>query len=188
MAEHKQFTAKIRSKGLDSTGVTEDHARNMAVSLGRHTLAIVDLTHTTTTTDADGHTQVALVIDQCEPVPAHLEERVREFQRALYRTRPEVAGQAALTGVADGPTPEEALSDVDATVVRDDSNVIQGVWDGNTDTPIAEATQDALDTALAADEDVNVAGCPFPDCVAAEGHEDDHYDGAGHNLTELAQP
>lgn len=186
MADTKKFTAKIRSKGLDSTGVTEELARNMAVSLGSHTLAIVDLAHATTTTDADGHTQVALVIDQCEPVPAHLEDRLREFQRALYRQRPEVMGQAALRGVDDGPTPDAALDGVTATIERDDSNVITGIWDGNPDTPLTDDA-DALQEAIEADDGEPRIECPFPDCALTEDHAGDHADRAGHNLTEQAE-
>ena len=136
MAEQRKYTAHINRKGLDSTGVTEEHARRMASSLGSHTMLIVEAAHHAVLTDAEGKQSVVLRLSNVEPVPAHLEDRVREFQRALYRTRPEQEGQTVLTGSAEGPTVDEAAESIDATLERDADGNIIGVWDGNTDGPL----------------------------------------------------
>lgn len=152
MAEQRKFTAQIARKGLDATGVTEDHARQMAATLGGHTMLIVEARHNTMTTDAEGNQQVVLTLTGVEPVPAELEDKVRDLQRALYRQRPDVLGQAALEGTAEGTTPEQALGQLDPEV-----------WDGNPDTPLAVVP------------DPPEGGyCPAPGCDLEDGHDGDH--------------
>jgi hypothetical protein len=126
-----QFTGKINAKKLAATGITEDHLAGMANRLGGTTLAIVELHHENKTIDENGDTQVTLLINLCEPVPDHLDDTVRDLMRALYRTRPDVAGQAALTGTDDGPTPEDAGAAVGAQIERDDEGNPVGVWTGD---------------------------------------------------------
>lgn len=164
MTEARKYTAHINRKGLDATGVTEDHARSMAAKLGGSTMLIVEAKHLTVTTDAEGNVKLALALTGVEPVPAHLDERVREFQRALYRTRPDQEGQRALSGVADGTSPEDALGDVTATIERDDTGAVTGVWDGNTDGPLEtpEAAKDGT--------------CDYPGCFLPAEHDGDHQD------------
>lgn len=166
MAEKRKHTAHINRKGLDATGVTEDHARAMASNLGGHTMLIVEARHHAVLTDAEGKQAVVLVLTNVEPVPAHLEDRVREFQRALYRQRPDQQGQAVLKGTAEGPSADDAAAGLDAAVERDDEGNVTGVWDGSTDAPLA-AVPDPADE------------CAFPGCTLDQGHDGDHDTSAG---------
>lgn len=138
MAENRKYTAHINKKGLDSTGVTEEHASKMASALGGHTMLIVEARHVTVTTDAEGKQSVALALTNVEPVPAHLEDRVREFQRALYRQRPDQDGQQVLRGTADGPSVDDAAAGLDAALERDEDGNVVGIWDGNPDGPLTD--------------------------------------------------
>lgn len=145
MTEQLKYRAKLKARGLDTTGVTEAHARQMAATLGNHTLVIGEVVHDTLVTDAEGNQQVTLKLLQVEPVPEHMEDGVRDLMRSLYRQRPDVLGQAALAGTEAGPTPEDALKVLDTTFVeRDDEGAPTGVWDGDQDAadapePAAEA-------------------------------------------------
>jgi hypothetical protein len=163
MAEHHKHTAHIKRKGLDTTGVTEDHARNMASTLGSHTLMIVEARHDTVTTDAEGKQSAALVLTQVEPVPDTMEDAVRELMRALYRQRPDVMGQAALSGTADGPSPADALAQATAQIERDPDGSPSGIWDGNPD-----ESDPSTDEA-----DPGAELCDYPGCVLLE-HDGDH--------------
>lgn len=104
-------TAKIRAKGLQSTGVTEDLARRMYAN-GGHYLAIVDLKVARTIENLDeGTDAVELVIDAIEPVvdgklDGTLVDHVRNIQAALYRNRKlHEEGEELPLGDQDGPTP-----------------------------------------------------------------------------------
>lgn len=82
------YTAKIRSKGLDATGVTEDLARKMYDNLGGHYLAIVELHVDDRHESADGKRKVDLVLSQVEPSTDHaLDDHLRELTRALHYNR-----------------------------------------------------------------------------------------------------
>lgn len=81
-------TAKIRSKGLDSTGVTEEVAAQMYNSLGRYTMAIVELKHEDHGKNAEGKRRVELVITMVEPaLDDTLENHLRELTRTLDYNR-----------------------------------------------------------------------------------------------------
>lgn len=160
MAENRKHTAHINRKGLDATGVTEDHARQMASHLGGHTMLVVEARHHAVLTDAEGKQSVVLVLTNVEPVPAHLEDRVREFQRALYRQRPDQQGQAVLTGTADETSPDDAAAGLDAVIERNDDGEVAGVWDGNTDAPLPSVPD----------------ACDFPGCFLSAEHDGDHSD------------
>lgn len=149
MADPKKYTAHINRKGLDTTGVTEDHVRSMVSRLGNSTMLVVEAKHEAFSTDAEGNISLTLVLTNVEPVPAgDLEDRVREFQRALYRQRPEVQGQEVLKGANDGPTMEQAADALNPEV-----------WDGDVDAPLAGP---------------EFAGCDFPGCTLEAEHEGDH--------------
>lgn len=168
-------TAKIRAKGLDATGVTEDIARSMSARLGAHTLMIVEVNHSAVTTTDDGDTQVALNITTCEPVPVELEDTVRDLQRALYRQRPEVAGQIAMTGVGDGPNPEEAATAVNAHIERDESGEVSGVWSGDDDQSVTAGKGTALSSVPPIEDDGTPdVVCDFPGCFKAQEHDGEH--------------
>lgn len=81
-------TAKIRAKGLDATGVTEDIATDMYTHKGRHYMAIVELKVEERHEKADGTKKVDLVLTQVEPaMDDDLAEHLRELTRTLYYNR-----------------------------------------------------------------------------------------------------
>ena len=160
--EKMKHRARINAKGLDTTGVTEDHARAMASALGGHHLFIVEGRATSVVTDEEGNQQVAIVLTQVEPVPAQQEETVREFMRALYRQRPDQIGQETLRGTADGPSVADAAGALSAHVERDSDGEATGIWDGNLDGP------------LEASGELTVEECGFPGCTLEDEHDGDH--------------
>lgn len=172
MTEQLKYRARLKAKGMDTTGVTEDHARQMAAQLGAHTMLIVEVTHDSVTTDAEGNQQVTLRATGVEPVPAELEDKVREFQRALYRQRPEVLGQETLKGTADGPTPDQAMGELENATDE---------WDGNPDSPgeaqvkIEKPTKGGLAAVPdGVDDGTVMEECPAKDCELPADHDGDH--------------
>ncbi len=135
------YMAKVRSKGLDATGVTENIARSMFSTLGGHTMAIIELKHVKQSTDAEGKHSVELVITTLEPATDdRTANHLRELARGLYRTRPEVEGQEVLKGVESGePAVEDIVTQGDALIERDEDGNPVGVWDADVD----ETPQDA---------------------------------------------
>jgi hypothetical protein len=90
-------TAKIRAKGLDSTGVTEDIASTLYANKGKRVMAIVELHAVERHEKADGTRRVDLVLEQVEPaVDDTLSEHLRELTRTLYQNRAQADGQQAL--------------------------------------------------------------------------------------------
>jgi hypothetical protein len=170
MTEQLKYRAKINAKGLDTTGVTEDHARKMAAHLGSHHLFVVEARAATVLTDEEGNQQVALVLTQVEPVPGAQEDTVREFLRALYRQRPDQQGQAVLRGTDDGLSVADAASALSAQVDRGEDGEVEGVWDGSTDGPLPDLPDSAYPEGA---EDLPEP-CPHPDCILPEDHDGDH--------------
>lgn len=81
-------TAKIRAKGLDATGVTEEIADEMYAHKGKHYMAIVELNVDETHDRADGKRKVDLVFTQVEPaLDDRLDEHLRELTRTLHYNR-----------------------------------------------------------------------------------------------------
>jgi hypothetical protein len=90
-------TAKVRAKGLDATGVTEDIANQMYAHKGKHYMAIVEVKVDERHDKAGGQRRVDLVIEQFEPaVDDDLEAHLRELTRTLYANRAHADGQAAI--------------------------------------------------------------------------------------------
>lgn len=82
------YTAKIRAKGLDATGVTEELAQQMYNTLGKSTLAIVELKHSRQIHDADGDRAVELVLTLVEPsTNPDLDAHLRELTRTMHQNR-----------------------------------------------------------------------------------------------------
>lgn len=130
-------TAKIRSKGLDGTGVTEDVAKAMYAHMGGATLAIVELEHVERHDKSNGDHMVHLTIGTCEPILTdRMESAVRDLQRALWRDRKRSEGDS-LDGTIPGPSAEDAASEVGALIDRDQEGDPEGVWDGDADSPAA---------------------------------------------------
>lgn len=82
------YIAKIRAKGLDSTGVTEEVARKMHANRGAYYMAIVELKVKRTDDDDDGQHGVDLILTQVEPATdTKLDDHLRELCRALHAAR-----------------------------------------------------------------------------------------------------
>lgn len=97
MTDPADYTAKIRAKGLDATGVTEQLAAEMFRNKGRHYIAIVELRVDETHEKADGARKVDLVLTQVEPASSvDLEEHLRELTRVGYLNRQRADGQLAI--------------------------------------------------------------------------------------------
>lgn len=89
--------AKIRAKGLDSTGVTEEIAGQMYRSKGATYLAIVEVKVAELHEKSDGQRRVDLTLEMVEPVlDGNLEDHLRELTRVLYRNRAQDDGQMAI--------------------------------------------------------------------------------------------
>jgi hypothetical protein len=90
-------TAKIRAKGLDATGVTEEIASTLYANKGKRVMAIVELHAVERHEKADGTRRVDLVLEQVEPATDNsLSEHLRELTRTLYQNRAQADGQQAL--------------------------------------------------------------------------------------------
>ena len=131
-------TAKIRAKGLDSTGVTTDLARKMWDSVGGHYVAIVDLQVKRRSENDDGDRTVELVVDQIEPVidgglNGTLVDHVRTIQAALHRNRmlAENGPQLPIDGDEPEPTVKDVLAHGLSLVGNDDDGPV--LWDGHVD-------------------------------------------------------
>jgi hypothetical protein len=82
------YTARIRAKGLDATGVTEAIARKLYDNLGTYTMAIVELRAEKRFDDADGSHGVELVLTQVEPSEdGRLDDHLRNLTKALHTNR-----------------------------------------------------------------------------------------------------
>jgi hypothetical protein len=82
------FTAKIRAKGLDGTGVDENLAREMFTAKGKHYMAIVELKVDEIHEKVDGQRRVDLVITQVEPATSKdLDDHLRNITRTTYQNR-----------------------------------------------------------------------------------------------------
>lgn len=120
-------TARIRAKGLESTGVTEELANSLWAAPGRTLLAVVELQavepHGPT---LDGKRRIDLVLNLVEPVTDDsLEPRVRDLMRALYRDRKAAAGDMLPESSDDPRTAGDIAAGLPA-------------WDGDTEGPLTE--------------------------------------------------
>jgi hypothetical protein len=152
-------TAKIRGKGLDTTGVTESMAADLFNKVGTHFMAIVDLQVVDTHgPDIKGKRGVEIVIDALEPATTEdIAEHLRELTRTLYYNRG-VGHQPMLPG-HDEPTVEGVMNagakhrphpflPVNA---GEDDNPICDVC-GSLETAPVHSTQDTLPNGDADDE------------------------------------
>lgn len=82
------YQAKVRAKGLDATGMTEQIARELHTNLGTYQMAIVEVRADKRSDDSDGVHGVELVITQFEPaVDQRLDDHLRELTKALHTNR-----------------------------------------------------------------------------------------------------
>jgi hypothetical protein len=92
-----ETAAKVRAKGLDATGVTEEIASTLYANKGKRIMAIVELHAVERHEKADGTRRVDLVLEQVEPATDDtLAEHLRELTRTLYQNRAITDGQDAL--------------------------------------------------------------------------------------------
>lgn len=97
MTDTSDYTAKIRAKGLDATGVTEQLAAEMYRNKGRHYMAIIEVKVDETHEKADGNRKVDLILTQVEPaMDDTLAEHLRELTRTTYLNRQQTNGQLAI--------------------------------------------------------------------------------------------
>lgn len=90
-------TAKIRAKGLDSTGVTEEIASTLYANKGKRIMAIVELHAVERHEKADGSRRVDLVVEQVEPATEdNVAEHLRELTRTMYQNRAIAEGQLSI--------------------------------------------------------------------------------------------
>lgn len=161
MTDTADYTAKIRAKGLDATGVTEQLAAEMYRNKGRHYLAIVEVKVDETHEKADGTRKVDLVLTQVEPATnPDLEEHLRELTRVGYLNRQHGDGQLAI----DASLGEErTVADVLASGQRhrphpflpDDAAKDTPICDvcGGIEASAVHSTQDILDDPDEEDDD-----------------------------------
>jgi hypothetical protein len=145
-------TAKIRAKGLDSTGVTEEIASQMYATKGRHYMAIVEVRVEERHEKADGTRKVDLILTQVEPATSEdLAEHLRELTRTLYYNR----GLNGHTGTIGGGNDEPTVEGVMNAGARHRPHPFLPVNAGENDQPICDvcgqletapvhSTQDAL--------------------------------------------
>ena len=128
MPEQRSYNSTLLSKGLEAS-VSEEQARAMCSSQGRHSVLIVDARHGKLITNEDGTQRIMLVADQVELIPEEHTARVRAFMRALYLARPEQYGQEPFETAGEGePNVATAAADVDALVEKDESGEPVGIW------------------------------------------------------------
>lgn len=118
-------TAKIRAKGCETTGLTEDLARKLwDAGAGKHFMAVVELrVEEPHGPNSEGKRRLDLVIDLLEPaVHPIAEDHLRNFQRSLYYERKLLSegDQPTLESVDDAEPSVEARVAEQASVVHHD--------------------------------------------------------------------
>jgi hypothetical protein len=171
-------TAKIRAKGLESTGITEEIANQMFGQVGRHFMAIVELEvvepHGPNT---EGKRRVDLVLTQVEPaMDKVLDEHLRELTRTVYQNRVLQSEDAQLQIETAGdvePSVEDIIAARQAADAADQPHefVDDGtgdcdICDGPKGNPIHAQLQDLPDEpgldADATDPDLDLEDAPVP--------------------------
>ncbi len=167
------YTAKIRAKGLDSTGVTEEIAQAMYNSPGRFTMAIVELKHVRQIHDADGDRQVELIINQIEPSTSpDLDAHLRNLTRTMHQNRAlhSVDQQLQIETSDDlEPTIEQVIAAGEQHVAETDDQL------PDPDDPDAEPQRPNPAWEPHGYVDTPYGTCGYPDCGAAMGdkvHDD----------------
>lgn len=154
------YTAKIRAKGLDSTGVTEELAKQLYHQLGSHHLMVVEARVADRRENADGGHEVQLVLTQVEPsTAAFVDDHLRELMRAMYRNR--ALADGAIPETMDGPELQDVVrGSGEAVLQRGEDGEVENLWDGNTDEPAGRPAPGG--------------SCAFPGCLLSPGHDGSH--------------
>lgn len=101
-------TANIAGRKAKGTAITDKLATELHDHLGRTFLAIVEISSTSRTEDADGNQKVTLSIDNLEVVPdGTAEEHIRELFRLFHYERQRDTEGPSLD-FDDGPAPKVA--------------------------------------------------------------------------------
>jgi hypothetical protein len=127
------YTAKIRTRGCDNTGVTEQVAKEMFRNMGGTTLAIVELEHVRQINESSGDHKVELTLGFIEPVApgSKTEDVVRELSRALYRDRRGQDGELPGTEGAGERSTDDVTAAAEAALERDEDGTVTGTWSGD---------------------------------------------------------
>lgn len=186
MTDKNDYTAKIRAKGLEGTGVTEDIAKKMFHSQGKSTLAVVELVHKRKVDDDDTGRQVELVLRLVEPsTDETLNDHLRQLMRTMQQNRVLKSDDQQLQiDVADDlePTVEQVVAagkHHEATTddpLPDDEDPVEAPATGDETAP---ATGDETTAA----EDAST--CPYPGCALDE-HGGPHRDADGIDISPTA--
>lgn len=162
-------TAKIRSKGLDATGVTEEIAQQLFAHKGKHFMAIVELKVDELHDKTDGKQRVDLVITQVEPAwdSPQLEDHLRELTRTMYYNRKVDDGQPTLPD-SGGPDPKigDVIGQGAALMVSDEQLADLEKLEAGEDLSYDDEAEDAPDEQPVDDDDQpqsNVFAMPFGD-------------------------
>ncbi len=100
------YTAQLKAKGLDATGVTEEIARDLYNRLGSHMMFIVEGRVDSRTEGTDGAHKVQLTLTMVEPATDDtLDDHLRELARTLHFNRAIDTDQPMLDG-GDGINPK----------------------------------------------------------------------------------
>lgn len=123
-------TAKIRAKGLDATGVTEEIARRIADAEAGTLMCVVEIDYAEVHKPKGGDRRVDFVIRTVEPAPNQAtEDHLRELTRSFYYERQLISPDGQLTietredlepTVLDVVAAGKALTAHDFTPVPDD--------------------------------------------------------------------
>lgn len=147
--------AKIRGKGLEHTGVTEDHANQMYDRVGTHYVGWVDLKVVRRSDDDDGKRNVELTIESIELASADIDaEHIRRMMRVVHQNR-----GLAVNGGAQLPL--EGTDEPTIDQVRAEREAL--------DPEASEAKEAALADKEAADEPAEPAADELPEDPWDEG-------------------
>ncbi len=157
-------TAKIRARGADGTGITDEVAKAMFLNMGGTTIAIVELEHVRQINESSGDHKVELTIGFIEPATSdRMEDVLRTLARGTYRSR---SGQV-LPGTEDGGEVgvDDALTQAEALIERGEDGRPTGVWDGDTETdaPTGDGVNPMEEHALVP-SDIDPARCAVDGC------------------------
>lgn len=98
MTEKHEYSAAVRRKGLENTGVTEDVAKKMYNTPERRTLALVEVEHKRQVNDVDTGRTIELVITAFEPSQdENLDAHIRQLMRTMHQNRVLQADDTQLT-------------------------------------------------------------------------------------------
>lgn len=127
------YHAKVRAKGLEATGVTEELASQMFATMGQTTLAIVELAHVEQHNKSNGDRRIDLTIELLEPSRSEkMDDHLRELMRAMYADRRAKDGDT-LPGTegGGGRSLDDVLDAGEALLERNFDGEIDGTWDGS---------------------------------------------------------